>query len=170
VQGNAVTTLEGLPSREREIYSWAFGVVGAVQCGFCMPQVVISAKSLLDKNPTPTFAEIKNGLRYNLCRCTGYLKIERAIQLAAQAFRDGKTPSAEGGTAKVGARMIRVDSEEKLLGTGAFVDDMKVPGMLYGAVLRAKYPRALVKKIDISAALACPGVEIVLTDRKGCSR
>jgi selenium-dependent xanthine dehydrogenase len=59
--------------------------------------------------------------------------------------------------------MVRVDSEEKLLGTGEFVDDMKVPDMLYGAALRAKYPRALVKKIDISAAQACPGVEVVLT-------
>ena len=91
-----------------------------------------------------------------MCRCTGYLKIERAIQLAAKALRDGETLSAEGNTAKVGARMVRVDSKEKLLGTGEFVDDMKVPGMLYGAVLRARYPRALVKKIDISAAKACP--------------
>jgi selenium-dependent xanthine dehydrogenase len=163
VQGKAVTTLEGLLAREKEIYSWAFGEVGAVQCGFCMPGVVISAKSLLDQNPSPTSAEIKSGLRYNLCRCTGYLKIERAIQLASKALRDGETLSAEGGTAKVGARMVRVDSEEKLLGTGEFVDDMKVPGMLYGAALRAKYPRALVKKIDISAAQACPGVEVVLT-------
>jgi len=163
VQGKAVTTLEGLSSREREVYSWAFGEVGAVQCGFCMPGVVISAKSLLNQNPAPTSAEIKNALRYNLCRCTGYLKIERAIQLAAKAFRDGYIFSAEGGTAKVGARMVRVDSEDKLLGTGEFVDDMKVPGMLYGAALRARYPRALVKKIDISAAQACPGVEVVLT-------
>jgi selenium-dependent xanthine dehydrogenase len=163
VQGKVVTTLEGLPARERQIYSWAFGEVGAVQCGFCMPGVVISAKSLLDHNPAPTSAEIKSGLRYNLCRCTGYLKIERAIQLAAKALRDGETFSAEGGAAKVGARMVRVDSEDKLLGTGEFVDDMKVPDMLYGAVLRARYPRALVKKIDISAAQACPGVEVVLT-------
>ncbi len=163
VQGKAVTTLEGLPAREKEIYSWAFGEVGAVQCGFCMPGVVISAKSLLDQNPTPTSAEIKSGIRYNLCRCTGYLKIERAIHLASQALRGGETFSAEGGAAKVGARMVRVDSDEKLLGTGEFVDDMKVPGMLYGAVLRANYPRALVKKIDISAAQACLGVEVVLT-------
>jgi selenium-dependent xanthine dehydrogenase len=163
VQGKAVTTLEGLPAREKEIYSWAFGEVGAVQCGFCMPGIVISAKSLLGQNPTPTSAEIKNGLRYNICRCAAYLKIERAIQLASKALLDGETHTVENGSARVGARMVRVDSEEKLLGTGEFVDDMKVPDMLYGAVLRAKYPRALVKKIDISAAQTCPGVEIVLT-------
>ena len=58
---------------------------------------------------------------------------------------------------------MRPDAHEKLLGTGEFVDDMQVPGMLHGAVLRAKYPRALVKKIDIAAARAFPGVEVVLT-------
>jgi selenium-dependent xanthine dehydrogenase len=163
VNGKKVTTLEGLTALEREIYSWAFGEVGAVQCGFCMPGVVISAKSLLDRNPSPTSAEVKSAIRYNLCRCTGYLKIEQAIHLASKAFREGKTLSAEGRTAKVGARMVRVDSDAKLLGTGEFVDDMKVPGMLYGVALRTKYPRALVKKIDISAAQACPGVEVVLT-------
>jgi selenium-dependent xanthine dehydrogenase len=64
---------------------------------------------------------------------------------------------------RVGERIAPVDSTEKLFGTGEFVDDMQVPGMLHGAVLRSKYPRALVKKIDISAARALPGVEIVLT-------
>jgi selenium-dependent xanthine dehydrogenase len=163
VQGKAVTTIEGLSAREREVYSWAFGEVGAVQCGFCMPGVVMSAKSLLDQNSDPTPAEVKRAIRYNLCRCTGYLKIERAIQMAAAALRDGEALHTNGGTARVGERTVRMDSTEKLLGTGEFVDDMQVPGMLHGAVLRTKYPRAMVKKIDISAARALPGVEVVLT-------
>jgi len=163
VQGKAVTTIEGLSAREREVYSWAFGEVGAVQCGFCMPGVVMSAKSLLDQNSDPTPAEVKSAIRYNLCRCTGYLKIERAIQMAAAALRDGEALHTNGGTARVGERTVRMDSTEKLLGTGEFVDDMQVPGMLHGAVLRTKYPRAMVKKIDISAARALPGVEVVLT-------
>jgi len=153
VQGKAVTTIEGLSAREREVYSWAFGEVGAVQ----------SAKSLLDQNSDPTPAEVKSAIRYNLCRCTGYLKIERAIQMAAAALRDGEALHTNGGTARVGERTVRMDSTEKLLGTGEFVDDMQVPGMLHGAVLRTKYPRAMVKKIDISAARALPGVEVVLT-------
>ena len=163
VQGKAVTTIEGLSAREREVYSWAFGEVGAVQCGFCMPGVVMSAKSLLDQNSDPTPAEVKSAIRYNLCRCTGYLKIERAIQMAAAALRDGEALHTNGGTARGGERTVRMDSTEKLLGTGEFVDDMQVPGMLHGAVLRTKYPRAMVKKIDISAARALPGVEVVLT-------
>jgi len=163
VQGKSVTTVEGLSDRERKVYSWAFGEAGAVQCGFCMPGIVMSAKALLDKIPNPTSAEVKSAIRHNLCRCTGYLKIERAIHLAAKAMRDGQALNAEARAAKVGARMVRVDSDEKVLGTGDFVDDMKLPEMLYGVALRAKYPRALVKKIDITAARAFPGVEAVLT-------
>ncbi len=163
VQGKTVTTVEGLSPREREVYSWAFGEVGAVQCGFCMPGVVIGAKSLLDQNPNPSPIEIKRAIRYNLCRCTGYIKIERAIQLAATALRNESALNGNSTAARVGERAVRLDSTEKLLGTGEFVDDMQIPGMLHGAVLRSKYPRALVRNIDTSAAWACTGVEVVLT-------
>jgi selenium-dependent xanthine dehydrogenase len=83
--------------------------------------------------------------------------------MAAGAFRDGATLQTNGGIGRVGERIAPVDSTEKLFGAGEFVDDMHVPGMLHGAVLRTKHPRALVKKIDISAARALPGVEVVLT-------
>ena len=63
----------------------------------------------------------------------------------------------------MGERIVRIESHEKLLGSGEFVDDMLVPGMLHGAVLRAKFPRALVKKSTSAAAQALPGVEVVLT-------
>ena len=163
VHGKAVTTAEGISAREKGIYSRAFGEVGAVQCGFCMPGVLISAKSLLDHNPHPTLGEVKAAIKYNLCRCTGYLKIERAIQLAAKAFRNEDIAEMENCAANVGARTVRADAAEKLLGTGEFVDDMQIPGMLHGAVLRSEYPRALVKKIDITAAKRFPGVDAVLT-------
>src|SRR5208337_348782 len=165
VHGKSVITSEGLSARERDVYAWAFGEVGAVQCGFCMPGMLISAKALLDANPAPTAAQVKSAIRYNLCRCTGYTKIERAIQLAATALGNGGAHEAESSTGRVGERMVRPDAHEKLLGTGEFVDDMQVPGMLHGAVLRAKYPRALVKKIDVAAARSFPGVEVVLTAR-----
>jgi len=163
VHGKSVTTSEGLSAREREVYAWAFGEVGAVQCGFCMPGMLISAKALLDANPAPTAAEVKSAIRYNLCRCTGYAKIERAIQLAATALQNGGAHETGPTTGRVGERTVRPDAHEKLLGSGEFVDDMQVPGMLHGAVLRAKYPRALVKEIDVAAARAFPGVEVVLT-------
>jgi selenium-dependent xanthine dehydrogenase len=163
VHGKEVMTAEGIAQREKEIYAQAFGEVGAVQCGFCMPGMLISAKSLLDHNRNPTQADVKAAIKYNLCRCTGYVKIERAILLAAKALSDERTFEQVDCEARMGARTVRPDAAEKLLGTGEFVDDMQVPGMLHGAVLRSKYPRALVKKIDVSDAQAHPGVEIVLT-------
>ena len=163
LNGKSVTTIEGLSTREHKAYAWAFGEVGAVQCGFCMPGMVMSAKALLDIRPEPTDAEVKHAIRFNLCRCTGYVKVERAIQLAAHALRNDEQHDVELVSGNVGQRTVRVDAHEKLLGTGEFVDDMQLPGMLHAAVLRSQHPRALVKKIDVSAARALPGVELVLT-------
>jgi len=162
VQGKAVLTVEGLSEREKEVYAWAFAEAGAVQCGFCIPGMVISAKALLDQNANPSPAEIKKALQGNICRCTGYVKIEKAIAMAAKALREGIIPPAEN-SCRVGRRAPRIDAREKVLGTGEYVDDLKVKGMLYGAVLRSKYPRALVKRIDVAVARAYPGVEAVLT-------
>jgi aldehyde oxidoreductase len=157
-----VTTVEGLSQREKDVYSWAFAQAGAVQCGFCIPGMVISAKALLDQNLNPTDAEIKKALQGNICRCTGYIKIEKAVAMVAKALREDSVPQVEAKY-RVGENMHRVDVTEKVLGTGVYVDDMKVEDILFGAVLRAKYPRALVKNIDISAATAYLGVKAVLT-------
>lgn len=159
--GKRVLTVEGLSEGEKEIYAWAFAEAGAVQCGFCTPGMVISAKGLLDKNPRPSPAEIKKALRGNVCRCTGYVKIVKAVGLAACALRGDKPTSAVSGSG-IGARLPRLDVREKALGYGVYVDDMKIPGMLYGAVLRAQSPRVLVKDIDISRAKDLPGVAAVL--------
>lgn len=163
VHGKHIVTVEGLTDEEKEIYTWAFGEAGAVQCGFCIPGMVISAKGLLDHNPAPTLENIKSAINGNLCRCTGYVKIEAAIMLAAKAFRGEILPDLETLSSRIGVGRVRVDAKEKVLGTGQYVDDVQIEGMLYAAVLRTKYPRALVKKIDISAALLYPGVETVLT-------
>ncbi|MDP4159968.1 MAG: molybdopterin-dependent oxidoreductase, partial [Bacillota bacterium] len=164
VSGKKILTVDGLSDREKEVYTWAFAEAGAVQCGFCIPGMVISAKALLDKSPNPTVQEIKESIRGNICRCTGYVKIEKAIMLAAKVFRgeiQSKATILPG--AGIGTSIQRVDAREKVLGTGQYVDDMYIDGMLYAAVLRAKYPRAIVKGIDCSAARAYPGVEAVLT-------
>ena len=78
--GKSVLTVEGLSDFEQRAYTWAFGEAGAVQCGFCIPGMVICAKGLLDRNPEPTEAEIRYAIRNNYCRCTGYVKIVEAIQ------------------------------------------------------------------------------------------
>ncbi len=109
IHGKEITTAEGISAREQKIYADAFGEAGAVQCGFCMPGVLISAKSLLDHNPDPTLADVKTAIRYNLCRCTGYKKIERAIELAARALREEPAAKTEDG-GRIGTRTIRLDA------------------------------------------------------------
>ncbi len=79
-----IVTIEGLsPEGELNRLQQAFVDAGAVQCGFCTPGMIMSAKALLDKNPRPTEGEIKVALSGNLCRCTGYAKIVKAVQIAA---------------------------------------------------------------------------------------
>ena len=72
--GKSIVTIEGFTPEEREVYVWAFAKAGAVQCGFCTPGMVISAKGLIDVNPNPTREEAAYALRNNICRCTGYKK------------------------------------------------------------------------------------------------
>ena len=72
LDGKRITTVEGLSDYERQVYAYCFAKAGAVQCGFCIPGMVISAKALLDKNLSPTVKEIAQALVGNICRCTGY--------------------------------------------------------------------------------------------------
>ncbi len=163
-QGKRLLTLEGFSDREKDVYGWAFAQAGAVQCGFCIPGMVVSAKGLLDANPSPTRAEIKTAIRGNICRCTGYQKIEEAIELAAKALREGTNPPPfEDRVFKIGEHMPRVDARAKAVGTGEYVEDMTMPGMLYGSALRTPTPRAFIKSIDTSEAKKLPGVVAVLT-------
>ena len=162
LEGKSVLTVEGLSAFEKEVYAYAFGEAGAVQCGFCIPGMVLSAKGLLAVNPDPSESEIAYALRNNICRCTGYVKIIKAVRLAAQCLREGRVPAPEGVWC-VGARVHRLDVREKVLGTGIYCDDIAMEGMLYGSAVRAAYPRARVRAIHTEEARALPGVACVLT-------
>lgn len=163
IQGKHVITVEGLSEREKEVFAYCFGEAGAVQCGFCIPGMVISAKALIDINNNPTSDDIKKALRGNICRCTGYIKIEQAVNMAAKIIREGTEVPETHFKGVMGENVHRVDALAKTLGTGKYVDDMKINGMLYGSALRTKYPRALVKSINIEEAKRIPGVIAVLT-------
>ena len=163
--GKHILTVEGLSQREKDVYVYAFGETGAVQCGFCIPGMVICAKGLLDVNPDPSRVEIAYAIRNNYCRCTGYKKIIDAIQ-AAKMLREDIAPAEQEKMIRVGSRVHRIDAEGKVLGTGIYVDDLdKVdfPEMIYGSAVRSKYPRAIVKAIHTEKAKALPGVVCVLT-------
>ncbi len=84
VEGKSVLTIEGLAGEELHPLQQAFIEAGAVQCGYCTPGMILSAKALLDSNPHPTRLEVRKGISGNLCRCTGYKKIVDAVMLAAE--------------------------------------------------------------------------------------
>ena len=90
VRGRDITTIEGLAKGNvLHPLQQAFLDYGAVQCGFCTPGMILSAKAMLDKNSNPTREEVKEGLAGNLCRCTGYVKIVEAILAAAKSKQGG---------------------------------------------------------------------------------
>ena len=89
IEGTQITTIEGLLNNgKHHRLQKAFVEAGAVQCGFCTPGAILTAKTLLDENPHPTDQEIREGLSGNLCRCTGYSKMIDAIHLAEQGGLD----------------------------------------------------------------------------------
>ena len=164
--GKTILTVEGLTQAEQEAFVYAFGKVGAVQCGFCIPGMVMSGKALLDQVPDPTEDQIKQAIRGNICRCTGYKKIIEGIALAGAILRGEAQadPALERGeTYGVGAPAFRTDVRDKVLGRGEYVDDVCMEGMVHASAVRSRYPRARVLDIDPSAALALPGVLAVLT-------
>lgn len=91
VKEKNIQTIEGL-SQGTTLHpiQKAFVDYGAIQCGFCTPGMILSAKALLDRNPNPTKEEVKAALSGNLCRCTGYEKIVDAVLAAAEVMREGE--------------------------------------------------------------------------------
>jgi xanthine dehydrogenase molybdenum-binding subunit len=182
--GRDVVTLEGVPDDMRRVLSEAFLLEGAVQCGFCIPGIVIRASGLLLHNRSEDREEVAKSLDGHLCRCTGYARIIDAIQTAGEAWCNNKQlPSQEPRrhfyfgedfgltqTTKnghkgngIGQSPSRYLGIEQALGEKPFVDDMRVPGMLHGAPLLSPHPRAKVLAIDTSEAQAMPGVERIFT-------
>lgn len=154
--GKNILTVEGLTPREKDVYIYAFGQAGAVQCGFCTPGMVLCAKSLIDVNPTPGISDVKTAIRGNICRCTGYKRIEEAILLAADILRENRILPEKEMSANMSQPAARVDTEEKVLATGLFADDLTFPNMVWATALRSQYPRAVINHIDISRALGHP--------------
>ncbi len=193
MEGRDVVTLEGLPEEMRHVLGEAFALEGGVQCGFCIPGIVIRASSFLRQGCTDNREAIEQGLSGHLCRCTGYARIIDAIQTAGDSWKNGKPLPKEprrhsyfgeefglqrnpafvngrhgNGNGKanghgIGDSPSRYRGFEQALGERPFVDDLRVPGMLHGAMVLSDHPRARVNAIDVSAALAMPGVVRVLT-------
>ncbi len=203
MDGAEIITLEGL-SKGNTLHPLqeAFMETGAIQCGFCTPAQILTAKALLDKNPNPSDDEIRDGMNPVLCRCTGYVRVVEAVQRAAAILRGEQLPQVgfidmvlpekidevmvpeafyrkDGGreplpplvytpasmerTKVVGAPEVKVDAKKLAQGKPVFTDDIKLPDMLYGAMLTSPHAHARIRDIDASEALASPGVKAVLT-------
>jgi CO/xanthine dehydrogenase Mo-binding subunit/aerobic-type carbon monoxide dehydrogenase small subunit (CoxS/CutS family) len=178
--GKEVTTIEGLSAPQRNsqasvgieslhLLQQAFVEHGAVQCGFCIPGQIMTAYALLLRNPDPTSEEVRLALKDTLCRCAGYPAIESAILAAAESLRTGaplRLPHIADSIhqhAVVGHTHVRPDAIEKVNGRALFTDDLSFPGMLFAKVRRAMVPHAILKRLEISRAVALPGVAAVLT-------
>ncbi|HEX5230193.1 MAG TPA: molybdopterin cofactor-binding domain-containing protein [Bryobacteraceae bacterium] len=189
--GRDVVTLEGIPEELRRVLGDAFLLEGGVQCGFCIPGIVVRAAGLLQHGRTNDRDSIAKALDGHLCRCTGYARIIDAIQTAAEAWRMSiepdhkqlpnseprrhhyfgeeygltRNPAIRSGKREngIGASPSRYLGLEQALGEKPFVDDLRVPGMLHAAPVLSPHPRAKVLAIEVAAAQSMPGVERILT-------
>ena len=173
-EGARVTTIEGLRGPDGGLHpvQRAFVDQGATQCGFCTPGFIISSAALLDRNPSPSLDEIYAAHRWNVCHCTGYNAIVRAIQQAA-GQPVPPPPAVKAPSRAVSRRLARPDALDKVTGRGVYADDLYVEGMLYARALRSQYPHARLLKVDAGKARQLPGVVKVLTaddipGRKDC--
>jgi aldehyde oxidoreductase len=159
VAGKQVVTLEGVDEAERQSYAQAFAACGGLQCGFCIPGIVMRAKAQIDKKGAALDrGDMSRHLGAHLCRCTGYVKVLDAIEAVACGTSFSPELSAE-----VGGRGAKYEAGELALGDRGYVDDMRVPGMLHAALHFTEHTRADIVNIDVARARAMPGVQAVFT-------
>ena len=163
-----VTTVEGLGSQGKpHPIQKAFAHEGAIQCGFCTPGMVMAAKALLDKNPAPSEAEIRRAFRNNLCRCTGYNVIIRAVQLAGKLINGDIQEEAlrvDASQGAFGKRVPRPNSLTKATGATRFGNDIELPPhTLHLKILRSPHRHALIRGIATDRAERLPGVAGIIT-------
>lgn len=168
--GKNITTIEGISNGTLHPLQQAFIEKGAIQCGFCTPGMILRAKTILDKNPEPTREEIKNELTGNLCRCTGYVKIIEAIEMAKDIIQGKKPEEIEYfphksamDLAVVGKRLPKIDAPDKATGRAIYTDDIVLPNMLFGKLLLSPLAHAKIISINTTKAKALKGVKAVLT-------
>lgn len=152
--GKNVLTIESLSKKEKEVYVYAFKTVGAVQCGYCTPGMIMTAKALIDEEAMPSRYHIRKAITSNICRCTGYAKIEKAIELASRIFAGEENIEKTKPKGKIGELMSSEDLDEKILGKAKYTDDLFIKDMLYGGVYRLDVPRAKIKSINYEKALS----------------
>lgn len=164
--GVNIETIDGLASPDGTLHpiQAAFLEKGAVQCGFCTPGMIMASKALLEVTSCPTLEEIRDGLKNNICRCTGFEPIFDAVQQAAEWLEHPE--SFEGWQpiyGPMGTSAVLVDGTKSVQGKLPYADDMVLPGMLHGAVVWSEHAYGRILSVDTSAAKAAPGVKWIIT-------
>jgi aldehyde oxidoreductase len=157
--GKSIVTLEGVDEVDRQSFANAFAACGGLQCGFCIPGIVMRAKAQIDKKgDSLTKAAMAPHLGAHLCRCTGYVKILDAIDAVAhgQTFEPALASTIGGSGAKYEAAALT-------LGERDYIDDLRIPGMLHAALHLTAHARADIVAINPTTALAAPGVHGVFS-------
>ena len=176
--GREVTTVEGLSGGQLHPIQAAFKEEHGLQCGYCTPGMMLVGAALLDENPSPTEDEVRWAISGNICRCTGYMNIVKAIQAAGRTWpRSRAPPTPVRGELRgisnmateveeirgIGHSVRRMEDDRFIRGAGNYIDDINLPGMLYMAILRSPYAHAKLNGIDASGAQALEGVIAVVT-------
>ncbi len=170
VNGREVITIEGLgtPKNLHPIQK-AFITVGAAQCGYCTPGMILNAKAILDKQLNPTREDVRKAINRNLCRCTGYQKIIDGILLAAEFIRNPEAMEKSSHETRkhfyLGNRVPQLNSVQKVTGTLEFPIDVNVYGICHAKVLHSPYFHAKILAIDTAEAEALDGVITVCTHK-----
>ena len=170
--GKRITTVEGLAQGgDLHPLQKAFVKHGALQCGFCTSGALMSAKALVDRNPQPSRAEIREALAGNLCRCATYERMLRAVEgwkafegvpLDARAF-DEHERDQRRDHAVVGHGVPRYDAPDKVTGRARYTADFRLPGMLFGKILGSPVAHGILRRVNAARARAVPGVVAVIT-------
>jgi len=172
--GAKVTTIEGLAEGgDLHPLQKAFVKHGALQCGYCTPGTIMAAKALIDRNPDPVEEDVREALGGNLCRCAAYPRILKAVTtwqaFASQPLDTRPLDDAERDQARdhdvVGHGVTRYDAPDKVSGRAKYTADLRLPGMVHGKILTSPIAHGVIRRIDVSRALALPGVLDVITGR-----
>jgi len=159
VAGGTVTTLEGFNPEVRDRFAQAFAACGGLQCGFCIPGIVVRAHSQIEKKGSSlTRSDMARHLGAHLCRCTGYTKILDAIEAVAVQSSPQPLPLGE-----IGTRSAKYEAAELALGDRGYVDDIRLSGLLHAALVFTDHARADILKIDTEKAMQQAGVVAVYT-------
>jgi aldehyde oxidoreductase len=159
VANTNITTLEGVSQVERDAFANAFAACGGLQCGFCIPGIVVRAKAQIDKKGAGLKREdMARHLGAHLCRCTGYVKILDAIDSVAKQL----SPEIVS-TGGLGVRVAKHEAKELALGDRGYIDDMRLPGLMHASLVFTKHARAEILSINTSKAMSRTGVRAVFT-------